>query len=100
MIEDAPGSRIFGFCRRRHAGRILTGTLDLRIATSTQSRQTAGNYRRTRPPDGGSGLREGVYTPGQIDVPWTEAIKADFFKWLESRPERPPIPKELIEKQL
>jgi regulator of RNase E activity RraA len=45
-------------------------------------------------------LREGVYTPGQIDVPWTEAIKADFFKWLESRPERPPIPKELIEKQL
>jgi hypothetical protein len=37
MIEDAPGSRIFGFCRRRHAGRILTGTLDLRIATSTRS---------------------------------------------------------------
>jgi len=45
-------------------------------------------------------LRQGVYTPGQIDVPWTEPIKADFFKWLESRPEKPPIPRELIEKQL
>jgi len=45
-------------------------------------------------------LREGVYTPGQIDVPWTEPIKADFFKWLDSRPEKPPIPKERIEKEL
>jgi 4-hydroxy-4-methyl-2-oxoglutarate aldolase len=45
-------------------------------------------------------LRSGVYTPGQIDVPWTDPIKADFFKWLESRPSKPPISKELIEKQL
>ena len=39
-------------------------------------------------------LKEGVYTPGQIDVPWTPPIKADFFKWLESRPNKPPIPPE------
>ena len=45
-------------------------------------------------------LRAGVYTPGQIDVPWTEPIKADFFKWLESRPDKPPIPNALIEKHL
>jgi regulator of RNase E activity RraA len=45
-------------------------------------------------------LQKGVYTPGQIDVRWTAPIKADFFKWLESRPDRPPIPKELIEKHL
>jgi 4-hydroxy-4-methyl-2-oxoglutarate aldolase len=45
-------------------------------------------------------LRESVYTPGQIDVPWTGAIKADFFKWLESRPDKPPIPHALIEKHL
>jgi len=45
-------------------------------------------------------LRSGIYTPGQIDVPWTDPIKADFFKWLESRPNKPPIAKELIEKQL
>jgi 4-hydroxy-4-methyl-2-oxoglutarate aldolase len=45
-------------------------------------------------------LRSGVYTPGQIDVPWTDPIKADFFKWLEARPNKPPIPKEQIDKQL
>ena len=45
-------------------------------------------------------LKQGVYTPGQIDVPWTAPIKADFFKWLESRPDKPPIPREQIEKQL
>jgi regulator of RNase E activity RraA len=45
-------------------------------------------------------LREGVYTPGQIDVPWTPAIKADFFRWLESRPNKPPIPAGEIEKHL
>jgi regulator of RNase E activity RraA len=45
-------------------------------------------------------LRAGVYTPGQIDVRWTEAIKADFFKWLQSRPDRPPIPDKEIEKHL
>jgi regulator of RNase E activity RraA len=45
-------------------------------------------------------LREGTYTPGQIDVPWTEPIKADFFKWLESRPNKPPLSREQIEKQL
>ena len=45
-------------------------------------------------------LREGTYTPGQIDVPWTDAIKADFFKWLESRPDRPPVSRAEIEKRL
>ena len=45
-------------------------------------------------------LRAGVYTPGQIDIPWTEPIKADFFKWLESRPDKPPIPVQEIEKHL
>ena len=45
-------------------------------------------------------LKAGVYTPGQIDVPWTDPIKVDFFKWLESRPETPPIPKAAIEKHL
>lgn len=45
-------------------------------------------------------LREGVYTPGQIDVPWTAPIKADFFQWLKGRPSRPPIPDAEIEKHL
>jgi regulator of RNase E activity RraA len=45
-------------------------------------------------------LREGVYTPGQIDVRWTEKIKADFFNWLKSRPDKPPISEKEIEKHL
>jgi regulator of RNase E activity RraA len=45
-------------------------------------------------------LKEGVYTPGQIDVPWTDSIKADFFKWLDARPSKPPISRALIEKRL
>lgn len=45
-------------------------------------------------------LKEGVYTPGQIDVRWSAPIKADFFKWLETRPNKPPIPREKIEKHL
>ncbi len=45
-------------------------------------------------------LRERVYTPGQIDVPWTAPIKADFFKWLRARQERPPISDAEIGKHL
>jgi hypothetical protein len=45
-------------------------------------------------------LREGVYTPGQIDVPWTAPIKADFFRWLRARPARPPFTDVEIEKHL
>ncbi len=45
-------------------------------------------------------LREGTYTPGQIDTRWTDPIKADFFKWLKSRKNNPPIPLKEIEKHL
>jgi regulator of RNase E activity RraA len=45
-------------------------------------------------------LKAAVYTPGQIDVKWTEAIKADFFQWLDSHPKKPPIAREQIEKHL
>ena len=30
-------------------------------------------------------LREGKYTPGQIDRKWTEEIEKDFTKWLRAR---------------
>ena len=33
-------------------------------------------------------LREGTYTPGQIDSRWTETIEADFLKWIEQNPEK------------
>jgi 4-hydroxy-4-methyl-2-oxoglutarate aldolase len=30
-------------------------------------------------------LREGKYTPGQIDQQWTDAIKKDFLEWLDTQ---------------
>jgi len=36
-------------------------------------------------------LREGKYTPGQIDQQWTEDIKKDFLKWLDQNPDRLPM---------
>jgi regulator of RNase E activity RraA len=39
-------------------------------------------------------LREGIYTPGQIDGRWTDEIKEDFLKWLEKNPDLLPMSRE------
>lgn len=44
-------------------------------------------------------LREGKYTPGEIDRAWTPEIKADFLQWFEALPDRPPLTREEIEKR-
>lgn len=36
-------------------------------------------------------LREGVYTPGQIDTKWTDDIKEAFLKWLDANPDQIPM---------
>jgi 4-hydroxy-4-methyl-2-oxoglutarate aldolase len=36
-------------------------------------------------------LREGRYTPGQIDTQWTDAIKSDFLQWLDANPQLLPM---------
>jgi 4-hydroxy-4-methyl-2-oxoglutarate aldolase len=36
-------------------------------------------------------LREGKYTPGQIDTQWTPEIKADFLQWIKDNPDRVPM---------
>lgn len=36
-------------------------------------------------------LREGKYTPGQIDTAWTDDIKKDFLKWLDENPGKLPM---------
>jgi 4-hydroxy-4-methyl-2-oxoglutarate aldolase len=36
-------------------------------------------------------LREGKYTPGQIDQQWTSDIKNDFLKWLDANPDKLPM---------
>ncbi len=36
-------------------------------------------------------LREGKYTPGQIDQQWTDDIKKDFLKWIDQNPDKLPM---------
>jgi 4-hydroxy-4-methyl-2-oxoglutarate aldolase len=36
-------------------------------------------------------LREGKYTPGEIDQQWTDAIKKDFLQWLDQNPGKLPM---------
>ena len=45
-------------------------------------------------------LREGVYTPGQIDARWTDEIEADFSRWLEDHMDELPVPREAIQELL
>jgi regulator of RNase E activity RraA len=36
-------------------------------------------------------LREGKYTPGEIDMEWTDAIKKDFLAWIDQNPGKLPM---------
>jgi 4-hydroxy-4-methyl-2-oxoglutarate aldolase len=45
-------------------------------------------------------LKEGKYTPGQIDSRWSEEIRKDFAKWLEENMNDLPVPKEAIQEML
>ena len=42
-------------------------------------------------------LREGKYTPGQIDTQWTDAIKTDFLKWIDENPSRLPMTRQELD---
>lgn len=48
-------------------------------------------------------LKEGTYTPGQIDGKWSDEIREDFFKWLKANMNDLPVPehviKEILEKR-
>jgi regulator of RNase E activity RraA len=43
-------------------------------------------------------LREGKYTPGQIDTLWTDEIKKDFLKWINENPAKLPMTREELDK--
>ena len=43
-------------------------------------------------------LREGKYTPGQIDTAWTEEIKKDFLQWIKDNPDKLPMTREELDK--
>ncbi len=42
-------------------------------------------------------LREGKYTPGQIDGRWSDEIKEDFLKWLDEHPDLLPMSREELD---
>lgn len=45
-------------------------------------------------------LREGKYTPGQIDNRWSDDIERDFSQWLQSHIDKLPVPKSMIQQYL
>jgi regulator of RNase E activity RraA len=45
-------------------------------------------------------LREQKYTPGEIDMKWSEAIEKDFSKWLSERIDKLPVQKAQIQEFL
>jgi regulator of RNase E activity RraA len=55
---------------------------------------------RLRDAFGKNRLKEGKYTPGQIDDRWTDEIERDFSHWLEEHMDELPVPKEAIQSLL
>jgi regulator of RNase E activity RraA len=45
-------------------------------------------------------LKEGKYTPGQIDNRWSDDIERDFSQWLNEHIDELPVPKEQIQELL
>ena len=42
-------------------------------------------------------LREGKYTPGQIDGRWSDEIKTDFLQWVDANPDLLPMSREELD---
>jgi regulator of RNase E activity RraA len=42
-------------------------------------------------------LREGKWTPGQIDSQWSDEIKNDFLKWLDQNPGKLPMTRQELD---
>ena len=55
---------------------------------------------RLRDAFGKTRLKEGAYTPGEIDARWTEEIETDFSRWLEDHIGQLPVPREAIKELL
>ena len=61
---------------------------------------TASEVVRLRDLFGITRLKEGKYTPGQIDTKWSEDIEKDFSGWLEAHIDELPVPKDQVRKIL
>jgi len=45
-------------------------------------------------------LREGKFTPGEIDQTWTDPIKKEFLTWIDKNPSKVPMPRADLDKFL
>jgi 4-hydroxy-4-methyl-2-oxoglutarate aldolase len=45
-------------------------------------------------------IKEGTYTPGQIDQRWTDDMERDFSQWLNDHMDKLPVPREQIQELL
>ena len=45
-------------------------------------------------------LKEGTYSPGQIDTRWSDEIEKDFSQWLNDHQDELPVAKEQIQEIL
>lgn len=45
-------------------------------------------------------LKEGIYTPGQIDGKWSDEIKEDFRKWIDDNPDLLPMSRQELDEYL
>lgn len=61
---------------------------------------TSSEVIRLRDMFGHQRLKEGTYTPGQIDGRWSDEIEKDFSEWLTANIDELPVPKEAIQKLL
>lgn len=55
---------------------------------------------RLRDQFGKTRLKEGKYTPGQIDARWTDEIEKDFSRWLKDYIDELPVPRGAIQELL
>jgi regulator of RNase E activity RraA len=85
-----PGDVVLG----KRAGVIfIPPHLAQKVVTTSEIVRLRDTFGKTR-------LREGVYTPGQIDARWTDEIERDFSAWLEDHIEELPVPRETIQDYL
>jgi regulator of RNase E activity RraA len=45
-------------------------------------------------------IKDGVYTPGQVDQRWSDEMEKDFSKWLNDHLDELPVAKEQIQELL
>jgi 4-hydroxy-4-methyl-2-oxoglutarate aldolase len=85
-----PGDLILG---KREGVIFIPAHLAEKVITSSEFISMTDKFGHLR-------LKQGKYTPGQIDQKWTDDIKADFIKWVDENPDKRPMSKEEFAKLL